>query len=92
MIDKGKNKIYEEEEELIDHEDGNLTEIKRESYQGHPMAEKIFEQFIVMEKEKNQLLKSSALDKCPGISIVRQYMEIKSYKKLKALLKKLLGK
>ena len=86
-----KNKIYEEVEKLIDHEDGNLTEIKREYYQGEPLEKTIFEQFIDMEKEKNRLLQSSALDKLPGIVIIRQYLEIKTFKKLKKLQKKLLG-
>ena len=48
-----KNKIYEEVEELIEDEDGNLTEIKMEYYQGEPLEKTIFDQFMTVEKEKN---------------------------------------
>lgn len=86
-----KDKIYEDEEELIDYEDGNIAEIKKEYYQGHPTEKTIFEQFIIMEKEKNQLLQSSALDKSPDMTFLKQYIEIRTYRRLKALQKKLLG-
>ena len=86
-----KNKIYEEVEELIEDEDGNLIEIKMEYYQGEPIEKTIFDQFITVEKEKNHLIQSSALDKLPGIVVVRQYLEIKAFNRLKKLQKKILG-
>jgi hypothetical protein len=89
--DKYKNKIYEEEEELIDHEDGNLTEAKKEFYQGSPLEKTTFEQFLILEREKNHLLQTGAPEKLSGISIIKHYIEIKAYKRLKALQKKLLG-
>ena len=86
-----KNKIYEEVEELIDYEDGNLAEIKEEYYEGEPLEKAIFDQFMTVEKEKNLLIKSSSLDKLPGIVVVRQYLEIKAFNRLKKLQKKILG-
>ena len=90
-LDKEKKKIYEEVEELIDHENGDITQNRIESYQCSPLEKNVFDQLIVMEKEKNDLLKISTPKEINGFVIIRQYMEIKSFKKLKNLQKKLLG-
>ena len=49
------DRIYEEEQEVIDHEDGNRTEIKTENYRGNPIEKTVFEQYVIMEREKNHL-------------------------------------
>jgi hypothetical protein len=87
-----KDCIYEEVEELIDHEDGNITEIRTQSYQGNPIDKEIFSQFLNLEQEKNRLLQSNAFDKSDGMmSFLRQYQGIRSIKRIKKLQKKLLG-
>lgn len=83
--------IYEEAEELVDHEDGSLSETKREHYQGEPLEKIIFDQFMAMEKEKNVLLQSGALDKASGIMLIREYIRMKTFNNLKKLQKRILG-
>jgi len=90
-MNQQRKKIYEDVEELVDSGDGTITEIKKEFYQGEPTDKTIFEQFIVMEKEKNQFLQSCSLGKSPDLVFLKQLMEIKTLRKLKAHQKKLLG-
>ena len=85
------NKIYQEDEVLTDFEDGSLTETRKEHYQGNPLEKIIFDQFMAMEKEKNTLLQSSAINKASGLILIKEYMKIKTFNNLKNLQKKLLG-
>lgn len=87
-----KECIYEEEEQLIDYEDGNITEIRTQSYQGNPLDKEIFSQFLNLEQEKNRLLQSNAFEKSEGMmAFLKQYMGIRSIKRIKEIQKKLLG-
>lgn len=84
--------IYEEEEQLIDHEDGNITELRTQSYQGNPLDKEIFSQFLNLEREKNRLIQSNIFEKPEGImSFMKQYMGVRTIKRIKKLQKKLLG-
>jgi hypothetical protein len=91
-LNQKEENLYEAVEQLVDHEDGNVTEIRTEKYQGNPLEKSVFDQFIIIEKEKNQLLQSGIRNtESTEMSFIKQYMQIKAFTRLKKLQKKLLG-